>query len=297
MIRNVTVVFLVALFLLPVSSVSGKWYCEDPSGVISGKTDPVKTCFYQGQGWNGEKPVGELYKAAITTFFRTFKCPCILNQPDQHDVQTWRALLNNLPRLYGKFPETNEAIRRGLMTSLTFLSEEARQKFSPLFTDTRDEELWTIMSETTSGSKQSIAKAFYQWCDNRAIIDEYVSFGHQPSLDEITADREHPKLKDFGGSISCLGAQSYIYEHLETLVAEGKPVTQPHAELLTSDRLNRLSNTVYARHGRIFKRADLQKWFSKQMWYKPDADYDPSAITATDRKNIKTIYTAKQQRH
>ncbi len=289
-------VFLVSLFYVTADAASGEWYCEDPSAVIAGTQNPVDSCYFKGIGWTGEKPLGILYEDALIDIFQRFKCPCVLEKPDQHDVQTWHALLNNLPRIYKEYPETRRIAIRGLMSSLAYLSEDGRKTFSPLFTDTEDEQLWTILSAAASGSNQSIAKAFYQWCDSQISVADYVSFGHQPSLDELVAGREHPKHEDFGGSISCLTAQTYIYDRLEKLVLEGQPVTRPQVALLAASRIGMLRNTVYARHGRKFSSADLKMWFSNRSWYKPDPGFDSSVLTATDRKNIVTIFGAKKRR-
>ncbi len=67
--------------------------------------------------------------------------------------------------------------------------------------------------------------------------------------------------------------------------------------LLTLEELGDLSrrdlrilrNTVYARHGREFKSAVLQQWFSDKAWYRPDPDFDESQLSSIDKKNIRLI--------
>jgi serine/threonine protein kinase, bacterial len=69
---------------------------------------------------------------------------------------------------------------------------------------------------------------------------------------------------------------------------------------LTVDDLSRLSrweldvlrNTIYARHGRRFHRADLQAYFDQQPWYRPV--YAPDAfpegiLSSVERYNSKLI--------
>lgn len=50
-----------------------------------------------------------------------------------------------------------------------------------------------------------------------------------------------------------------------------------------------LRNTVYARHGREFKSAVLQQWFSDKEWYRPNPDFDESQLSSIDKKNVRLI--------
>jgi hypothetical protein len=54
---------------------------------------------------------------------------------------------------------------------------------------------------------------------------------------------------------------------------------------LTPQQLNRLRNTVYARHGRTFSDNDLRAYFQTRPWYKPDPKYDEDQLTTNDRAN------------
>jgi serine/threonine protein kinase len=49
--------------------------------------------------------------------------------------------------------------------------------------------------------------------------------------------------------------------------------------------LNRLRNTIYARHGRTFSDSDLRTYFQSRPWYKPRNDYDEGKLTTSDRAN------------
>ena len=55
---------------------------------------------------------------------------------------------------------------------------------------------------------------------------------------------------------------------------------------VTTDYLNRLRNTVYARHGRTFSDNGLRLYFLSRPWYKPRADYDEEKLTTNDRANL-----------
>jgi YARHG domain len=50
-----------------------------------------------------------------------------------------------------------------------------------------------------------------------------------------------------------------------------------------------LRNTVYARHGRVFKSPFLQAWFDDKEWYQPDPGFKESSLSSVERKNIRLI--------
>lgn len=58
---------------------------------------------------------------------------------------------------------------------------------------------------------------------------------------------------------------------------------------MTTDQLERLRNTVYARHGRTFSDNDLRLYFQSRSWYKPDSGYDEDQLTTNDRANADLI--------
>lgn len=76
--------------------------------------------------------------------------------------------------------------------------------------------------------------------------------------------------------------------------------------LVTQDDLSQLSpwelvlmrNEIYARHGWVFERADLQDYFGQQPWYRPKGTLENreaanrvagAELTALERRNIKAI--------
>ena len=54
-------------------------------------------------------------------------------------------------------------------------------------------------------------------------------------------------------------------------------------------------NAVYARHGRTFKREDLQALFNEYDWYKPDENYSDEKLSDIDKANIKLIQEFEQK--
>jgi hypothetical protein len=55
-----------------------------------------------------------------------------------------------------------------------------------------------------------------------------------------------------------------------------------------------LRNEIYARHGRVFKDAELQKYFAAQPWYKPDPEFTDDKLSELELKNIATIKQAEE---
>lgn len=59
---------------------------------------------------------------------------------------------------------------------------------------------------------------------------------------------------------------------------------------LSPGELRVLRNTIYARHGRKFKSADLQRYFNSFPWYEPRYnEIDPSSLSAIEKHNISLI--------
>jgi hypothetical protein len=65
-------------------------------------------------------------------------------------------------------------------------------------------------------------------------------------------------------------------------------------EGLFIEDLRVLRNEIYARHGRIFKDKELQKYFSEQIWYKPNPDFKDEMLTEKEYKNLSVIKEAEE---
>ncbi len=55
-----------------------------------------------------------------------------------------------------------------------------------------------------------------------------------------------------------------------------------------------LRNEIYARHGRVFKDKQLQKYFLEQPWYKPNPDFKDELLTEKEYKNLAIIRQAEE---
>ena len=99
------------------------------------------------------------------------------------------------------------------------------------------------------------------------------------------------------------------YEELDYNVRSAPPTSKSHYEqLLDSDmqhnllnesalysltprELTYLRNSVYARHGYVFKSNELNQYFKKFSWYHSDPNFTSSELNATEQANVTLINT------
>ena len=62
---------------------------------------------------------------------------------------------------------------------------------------------------------------------------------------------------------------------------------------LFAEDLRVLRNEIYARHGRIFKDPELQKYFAAQAWYTPNPDFKDEMLSEVESENLKKIKAAE----
>lgn len=65
-------------------------------------------------------------------------------------------------------------------------------------------------------------------------------------------------------------------------------------EGLFIEDLRVLRNEIYARHGRVFKDAKLQKIFTDMAWYKPNPDFKDDQLSEIEVKNLASIKAAEE---
>ena len=78
--------------------------------------------------------------------------------------------------------------------------------------------------------------------------------------------------------------ENKIHQELST-----KPITQALLEGLFIEDASQMRQEIYARHGKVFKEAWLQKYFSSFDWYKADPNFTEASLTEVEKKNITTI--------
>ena len=77
----------------------------------------------------------------------------------------------------------------------------------------------------------------------------------------------------------------------QRLAAE--PLTDDFLGDLFAEDLRVLRNEIYARHGRIFRDPELQKYFVAQAWYTPNPDFKDEMLSEVESENLKKIKAAE----
>ena len=83
-----------------------------------------------------------------------------------------------------------------------------------------------------------------------------------------------------------------LIESIEARLREkiaNEPITYEMVNGLFVEDLRVLRNEIYARHGRIFKDKDLQKYFEAQAWYQANPEFKDEMLSETESKNLAVI--------
>jgi hypothetical protein len=86
-----------------------------------------------------------------------------------------------------------------------------------------------------------------------------------------------------------LAREAKIRENLST-----EELTEDSLSGLFIEDLRILRNEIFARHGRIFKDAELQKYFISQAWYQPNPEFKDDQLNETEFKNLSAIKSAEE---
>jgi hypothetical protein len=86
-----------------------------------------------------------------------------------------------------------------------------------------------------------------------------------------------------------LAREAKIRENLSTEV-----LTEETLSGLFTEDLRILRNEIFARHGRVFKDAELQKYFVSQAWYQPNPEFKDDQLNETEFKNLSAIKSAEE---
>jgi hypothetical protein len=68
-----------------------------------------------------------------------------------------------------------------------------------------------------------------------------------------------------------------------------KEITRSLLEGLFLEDAAQMRQEIYARHGKVFKEAWLQKYFSSFDWYKADPNFSDASLSEVEKKNVATI--------
>ncbi|MCQ6282894.1 YARHG domain-containing protein [Bacillus sp. EB600] len=70
--------------------------------------------------------------------------------------------------------------------------------------------------------------------------------------------------------------------------SDKRVLSEEDIAILTKGQLRLARNEIYARHGYVFKSADLQKYFSSKSWYNADPSYN-SSLNEVEKENVKLL--------
>jgi hypothetical protein len=87
------------------------------------------------------------------------------------------------------------------------------------------------------------------------------------------------------------GSTSGNYNTTANLYPQGsdRPLLVEDVENLNGWELKIMRNEIYARHGYIFKTAEMKEYFKTQRWYEPKYENVDDMITKVEKENIKLI--------
>src|SRR5436189_635879 len=71
-------------------------------------------------------------------------------------------------------------------------------------------------------------------------------------------------------------------------------ITDETLGAMFAEDLRVLRNEVYARHGRVFKDPELQKYFEAQAWYKANPEFKDDQLNEIEAKNLAKIREAEE---
>lgn len=119
-------------------------------------------------------------------------------------------------------------------------------------------------------------------------IAEYFTWRdwYKPAKDQKTVKLSHIEQQN----VDLLSAyESKVRERLAT-----EPLQDGVLGDMFLEDLRVLRNEVYARHGRVFKDAELQKYFLAQPWYKPNPDFKDDQLNEVEAANLAKIKQAEE---
>lgn len=114
-------------------------------------------------------------------------------------------------------------------------------------------------------------------------LQQYFSFQPWYNADENFKDEELSGT-DKANVETIVKHENQIHQELST-----KPITRALLEGLFLEDASQMRQEIYARHGKVFKEAWLQKYFSSFDWYKADPNFTEASLTDVEKKNIATI--------
>ncbi len=86
------------------------------------------------------------------------------------------------------------------------------------------------------------------------------------------------------------------WEDIVASLWEGKLTEPPHTDAISCPELRLMRNIPYARHGYIFGKNWVGRWFAEDVRYKPKGDVNAiieQLLTPNDRANVERLLSAE----
>lgn len=108
---------------------------------------------------------------------------------------------------------------------------------------------------------------------------------HHLNLVENIPHKNPPKHPDDNGEIQT------VPKNVDGLYPQATTRSLTHNELvsMSMSELKIMRNEIFARHGYLFKTAEMKNHFSSQSWYQPRFSDVSHLLTPIERENIKLI--------
>lgn len=190
---------------------------------------------------------------------------------------------------------------------------------STVLNDIERKNIETLLNEKSKGRNTAIAIGDMDKFQNVALTDDLLNGLTMMELrmirNEIWARRgrkfESPGIRQYFEwrdwykplkDQKKLKISDIEQQNVNTILArEAKMRESLSTELLNEDALGGLftedlrilRNEIFARHGRIFKDAELQKYFESQPWYQPNPDFKDDQLGEIEYKNLSAIKEAE----
>ena len=88
-----------------------------------------------------------------------------------------------------------------------------------------------------------------------------------------------------------------VYEYWGALRKDASSYrfTENDLSPLTAKELTYLRNSVYARHGYVFKSQELNNYYKQFSWYHPNPSVTDAALNSTEKANVDFILNYQKQ--
>lgn len=146
-----------------------------------------------------------------------------------------------------------------------------------------DDEIYMEYDESASFQREPKAKrggCFQKF--GQVLLAVIILFGVFIYLGEM--DREAAKTGNAHQS-------TYLLQESDQKLIERKDLKG-----LSKEELRIARNEIYARHGFVFGKGDLQEYFQNQSWYQPDENYSDAGLSELEHKNVHTILQYEQSK-